>query len=377
MAQYYVDGTITSASGTGSGTLADPWGKTDDLIQFAIDQIMLGSGAGSTGDWINIVAGNINQTTSLNLLSYSPNNGRQLTILGYNGHQPTYDLGGVTWSNVHYDGIRLHNIRFVNFIAITNQFAIRLKYHGSVSFCVFDGENQPHATVLRIEGEVNILGCQFINFSPTAGLHQTLIYSGSSGGNWLKGCYFEKGGVNDYYMIFSYNTVIVDCVFVYTGSNNMAYAILPIRQARVSNCTFYRSPTAGQFYPIYFSTYQNNSMVNCYFENVTDISYNNSVSVNGNISTMLSGNRAYNSATLHPTQNLLPCDTLIYYDNDWDISESLLIDPANGDYRPKAGLIGAGFNLQDYGFPSSIKKQDPTIGAITNNIMPPRVRDIF
>ena len=118
-------------------------------------------------------------------------------------------------------------------------------------------------------------------------------------------------------------------------------------------------------------------MVNCYFENVTDISYNNSVSVNGNISTMLSGNRAYNSATLHPTQNLLPCDTLIYYDNDWDISESLLIDPANGDYRPKAGLIGAGFNLQDYGFPSSIKKQDPTIGAITNNIMPPRVRDIF
>lgn len=367
MAQYYVDGTITSATGTGSGTLADPWGKTDDLIQYAVDQIVL-AGKGSTGDWINIVAGDINQTTPLNLAGYSPNNGRQLTILGYNDHQPTYDIGGVAWSAVEYDGIRLHNLRFVNFSGTNGQISIRVKYHSSISLCVFDGQNQPYSQILRVAGSVNIFGCQWINFSPTTGFHGQLLYSGSSGGNWIKGCYFEQGGIADNYALFPYSSVIEDCIFVYTGSNNLAYMILPIRQMRLSNCTFYRDPSAGTFNAFYLSTYQNNSVVNCYFENMTDISYNNSVSVNGNISTMLSGNRAYNSATLHPTQDLLPCDTLIYYDNDWDVSESLLVDPANGDYRPKTKLIGAGFNLQDYGFPSSIKKQKPTIGAIQNHL---------
>ena len=68
---------------------------------------------------------------------------------------------------------------------------------------------------------------------------------------------------------------------------------------------------------------------------------------------------------------------MIYDNNDWDVPESLLIDPLNGDYRPRTGLIGAGFNLQDYGFPSSIKKQDPTIGAITSNVLPTRMRDVY
>jgi hypothetical protein len=361
MAQYYVDGTITSALGTGSGTLADPWGKTDDLLQFAIDQILAGAGKGVAGDWINIVDGNLTNTASTDFSSYAPSNGTPITILGYNGYQPTFDLGAVPFlqTAAGRDGIKLHNIRFINFS--TSTYSLRFRYHGSVSFCVFDAENNPASHILRVDGAYNIYGCQWINFTDNT-VNGLFFQTGSSGGNWMKGCYFEKSST--YLMVYVYNTVVEDCVFRYSGTGTMYYMVLPIRQVRLSNCTFYATPTAGSAFAVFFSTYQNNSMVNCYFENLAEPIYNSQNSVNDNISTMLAGNRAYNSTNLYPGQDYIPGKTLIYDNNDWDVPESLLIDPLNGDYRPRTGLIGAGFNLQDYGFPSSIKKARPTIGGI-------------
>ena len=64
MAAYYIDGTIVSASGTGSGTIGDPWGKTDDLLQYTLDQIVAGAGRGSSGDTVYIT-GDLNQTASI------------------------------------------------------------------------------------------------------------------------------------------------------------------------------------------------------------------------------------------------------------------------------------------------------------------------
>jgi len=363
MAQYYVDGTITSASGTGSGTLADPWGKTDDLLQFALDQILAGAGKGASGDWINIIAGDLTNTSSTDFSVYLPSAGAAFYLVGYNGHQPTFDLGGfpLLQASGGRDGIFLHNIRFTNFSTTT--VSLRFRYHGSVSFCVFDAEDNPAHAILRVDGSYNIFGCQWINFTNSTVNNGTWLFqTGSSGANWMKGCYFEKA--SSYQMIYVYNTVVEDCVFRYSGTATMYYMVLPIRQVRLSNCTFYATPTAGSAFAVFFSTYQNNSMVNCYFENLAEPIYNSQNSVNDNISTMLAGNRAYNSANLYPGQDYIPGKTLIYKDNDWDVSESLLVDPENGDYRPKEGLIGAGFNLQDYGFPSSIKKAKPTIGGI-------------
>ena len=64
MGFYYVDGTISSASGTGSGTEVDPWGKDDDLLSYALAQILAGPGSSADGDVITILAGNVNSTTT-------------------------------------------------------------------------------------------------------------------------------------------------------------------------------------------------------------------------------------------------------------------------------------------------------------------------
>lgn len=378
MAQYYVDGTITSANGSGSGTISDPWGKTDDLFQYAVDQILAGAGAGATGDWVNVVAGDLTATASVDLSSYSGSS-KNLYLVGHNGHQPTYDLGGETMFADRYDSVGLHNIRFINFSNVNAVDGITLKYRGFVTNCVFDGQDQDYESVLDVSGAVNILGCRWINFSPSPSTnHGYLLKNGSHGGNWIKGCYFEKGGNDNNPFLFSYNSVIEDCVFRYSGTDSIGYMILPIRNLRLSNCTFYATPTAGNVNATFFSTYLENSMINCYFENLQEPIYNSQYTVNDNSSTMLAGNRAYNSSNLYPSQDYVPGKTVIYQDNDWDVSESLLVDPLNGDYRPKAELIGAGLNLQDYGFPSSIKKAKPTIGGInafeTTAKPAPRVR---
>jgi hypothetical protein len=372
MANYYVDGSVTSANGAGAGTQGDPWVKTNDLLQYAVDQILAGAGKGAQGDWISILDGNLTQTAPLDLSVYNPSNGVQLTINGHAGHQPTIDLGGAQMFDQKRDGIRLHNLRFINFTNVTSEVGVHLKYHGHISLCVFDGQNQDFEMVLRIEGSINVLGCQFINFAPPApsSNHGALIFSGSSGNNWIKGCYFETGGGNDNYMIWSYSSVIEDCVFKYSGSGTMYYAVIPVRQLRLSNCTFYRAPSAGWMFAAFFSNYQNNSMVNCYFENLAEPIYNSQSSVNGNVSTMLAGNRAFNSANLYPSNpQYLPAPTLLYSNNDWDVSESLLIDPANGDFRPKSGLVGAGLNLQDYGFPAGNLTNQVTVGGV-NGLKP-------
>lgn len=373
MAFYYIDGSVTSAGGSGSGTLGDPWVKTNDLLQYAVDEILAGAGAGTYGDWISIINGNLTQTAFIDLSVYAPSNGRTLTITGHDGHRPTIDMGGAPFFDAQRDGIRLHNLRFRNFTNVTGEVGVHIRYHGSVSLCEFDGENQDFESILRCEGSVNVLGCRFINFSPPApsANHGSLIFSGSSGGNWIKGCYFETGGGNDNYMIWSYGSFIEDCVFKYSGSATLYYAVIPIRQLRLSNCTFYRDPAAaGVMFAAFFSNYQNCSMVNCYFENLAEPIYNSQTSVNGNVSTMLSGNRAFNSANLYPANaQYLPCPTLNYFNNDWNVSESLLVDPANGDFRPKSGAVGAGFNFQDYGFPVGNLTNPVTVGAV-NGLKP-------
>lgn len=379
MAEYYIDGTITSASGTGSGTLGDPWGKTDDLYQYAVDQILAGAGAGTNGDWIYVVDGDLTATAPIDLSSYGSAS-KHLYLIGYNGHQLTYDMGGQEMFATDYDSMGFKHVRFINFNNTASSRSIHVSYRCFFIDCIFDGQNQDYEEVLRVDGATEILGCKWINFSPSPSTnHGYLFITGSHGANWIKGCYFEKGGEDDAPMILSYNSVIEDCVFRYSGTNTLYYMILPIRQLRLSNCTFYATPTAGNVYATFFSTYAMNTMTNCYFENLTEPIYNSQSTVNDNSSLMMTGNRAYNSSNLYPGQDYIPGKTVLYQDNDWDISESLLVDPLNGDYRPKEGLIGAGYNIQDYGFPSYIKKAKPTIGGIdaymTNVVTsPPRMR---
>jgi hypothetical protein len=39
MADYYIDPDIVSGNGTGSGTSSDPFGKTINVLQYALDKI--------------------------------------------------------------------------------------------------------------------------------------------------------------------------------------------------------------------------------------------------------------------------------------------------------------------------------------------------
>ena len=356
MAQYYVDGTITSANGSGSGTLADPWGKTDDLFQYAVDQILAGAGAGANGDWVNVVAGDLTATASVDLSSYSGSQ-KHLYLVGHNGHQPTYDLGGEAFFVASYYGTKLHNIRFVNFSTTVS--SIALGAYSTISKCIFDGQNQDYRDrLVYLNAPANVFGCQWINFANTnVGSSGTLLYA-PSGRLWIKGCYFEKGGDDRNTMVSARESVTEDCIYRYSGSGILYYAHLATSSSRFSNCTFYRVDGQGPMNAVFFSNYNDMSMVNCYFENANPI-YNSHSTVDDNVITMLSGNRSHNTNVPSHTGK-----ALIEHDNQWDVSESLLVDPLNGDYRPKAALIGAGFNLQDYGFPSSIKKAKPTIGGI-------------
>jgi len=359
MAQYYVDGTISSANGSGSGSLADPWGKTDDLFQYAVDQILAGAGAGATGDWVNVIAGDLTATASVDLSSYgSGSSSKNLYLVGHNGYRPTYDLGGEAMFAASYSKIKLHNLRFINFSTTVS--SVQLNTYATISFCIFDGQNQDYATrLLYIGAASNVYGCRWINFANTNVSSSGSLLYGPSGRAWIKGCYFEKGGDDSSTMVEIRESVTEDCIYRYSGSGTLYYAHLATSTSRFSNCTFYKVDGSGSANAVFFSNYNDMNMVNCYFENISPI-YNHAGTVNDNVITMISGNRSYNTNVPAYTGK-----ALIEHDNQWDVSESLLVDPLNGDYRPKAALIGAGFNLQDYGFPSSIKKAKPTIGGIS------------
>ena len=357
MAQYYIDGTIASASGTGSGTIGDPWGKTDDLFQYAVDQIVAGAGSGTSGDWVNVIDGNLTATASVDLSSYTGQ--KNLYLVGYNGHQPTYDLGGEALFAASYTRMKIHNIKFINFS--TTASSILLNTYATLSFCIFDGQNQDyHNRLVYIGAASNVFGCRWINFANTnVSSNGSLLY-GPSGRAWIKGCYFEKGGNDSATIAEIRESVAEDCVIRYSGSGTLYYAFLQTGTSRFSNCTFHRVDGSGNMHGVFFSNYNDMNMVNCYFENVIPI-YNSNSTVNDNVITLLSGNRSYGGPAPVPA---FTGKALIEINNDWDVSESLLIDPANGDYRPKAGLVGAGFNLQDYGFPESMSKNPITIGGI-------------
>jgi len=94
---------------------------------------------------------------------------------------------------------------------------------------------------------------------------------------------------------------------------------------------------------------------------------------------VLAGNRAYNCATsdMPPISSAV----LINENNDWAMTESGLVDPANGDYRPNKNLINQGWRDDELNTEITSMSAElgikPTIGAYDAVTVAQKVRDLY
>jgi len=365
MAEYYIDGTIVSATGTGSGTVGDPWGKTDDLLQYALDQIVAGGGKDTTGDTI-YVTGDLNQTASVDFTGYNPQQTTPLAIRPIEVDLINYDLGGTPFiNNTTTRALLIFHVRFFNFGGNTGAYPVRSDHFSGFFQCVFDGVGSTGTYGFTYFGPYStVIGCKFINENRAVGL-----VSYTSTGGFFAYNYVEIDNTAQYAMYTYYTTFAHNIVRVKNGRNTGCF--LPIATGRYFNNTFYGENNTGSAIFV-SSAYEDQNIFNNYFEGLYR-PLNISTNHNANVSYLV-GNRAYNNTT-----NTVPSDstTIVYdFDNDFAMTESGLIDPANGDYRPKSSLINAGVNMfawsqaQEY-------TVSPTVGSILPTFESPHTRPIF
>lgn len=346
MADYYVDGTIVSASGTGSGAEADPWGKTDDLIHYAITQIEAGAGKGTRGDTIYIIAGDVNstqspwiqQTTTTNFY----NSDRPLIIIGKGRDRTAWDGGGnpkIGWDynegNPRLDYLVLANMTLTN-LPTTSGTANHL-WGGSTLLlfmnCDLIWDSTGNGQFTNINRAFSLVNCRAMSLPS-----QNMAYSG---GARHVGTYFDCRAVTG--LIF-YGGHYQDCFFDVKDAGRTSFAIGMINVSpSFYNCTFdLRGNTAAvvtrldgweyaQFYNNYVEGDGANTatLASLYLPGATPL---------------MVGNTYYNAADL--TTNQSTDLNRGYHDNGTFLTSSGLKDLANGDARPADNLIAAAqFNV--------------------------------
>lgn len=377
MADYYCDGTITSASGTGSGTIGDPWGKTDDLWDYCLQQIQAAGGAGTLGDNLIVLDGGFNNTYNPDPTILSPSYGQanMLYVRPYvmDGTQRIpWDLGGyaVFGTSTNQQGYQFYFCNFTN-LSLTH-WSVRGSRYISVYYCGFDGSGGPHIGVALVGSQGRVIGCRFYNDNRTGGLlHQ------GTGSQQVMWNIFEPA--YNGYMAYSYSSGFAHNLILPTPS--MTYntgLVLPIQGGRIFRNTFYNTTNKGS--GIYVpNSYESNYIANNYFEGLYRSVNGSGAGQHINAYEVLAGNRAYNiSNNIMPP---IPSAVAINENNDWDMAESGLVDPANGDYRPNQNLINQGWrddelnteiidNFADLGI-------KPTIGAYDATVVAKKVRDLY
>ena len=345
MATYYVDGTIVSASGTGSGTESDPWGKTDDLIHYAVTQIEAGAGKGVRGDKIIILAGNVNstqspwiqQTTSTN----NYNQDRPLGIVGNGRHVTNWDAGGNPKIGYNYnegqtrlDAITFADMTFSN-LPTSNGSSNHL-WGGSNTAswlnCDILFDPAQNGVITGSNRIFRLINCRFV---PSQALQ---AYSGSA---LMSGTYFDCR--NSPATNLFYAGIYFDCFFDLkdAGRTTPSTGFLQVAPT-VINCTF---------------DVRGNSGVTCGrldgWEN--SMWYNNYVHGDGTANSHLTslygtgasqgvfGNVGYNIGAINggnnsPTAN--PATNFCYNDNEI-ITESGVKDADNGNFMPSDALMSA------------------------------------
>lgn len=379
MADYYVDGTITSASGQGDGSIGNPWGKTDDLWDYCLSQIAAAGGAGSTGDNLIVLDGGFSQTTDPDPTVVAYTQGKMLyvrpNVLDGTQRIP-FDCGTkrVMGASTQEMGFQFYFCDFTNLSP--DGYTLYVRSYGSVYYCTFDGSGGSHSGCCRLGGQGKIIGCRFFNDNRTT----SLFFSGSTGQQIMWNI-FEPA--YNGYMGYTYASVFAHNLILPTTS--MTYStgmVLPIQTGRMFRNTFYGNygtdPNrgAGFYVP---NSYESNYIANNYFEGIRSEINDVSTSQHMNTFEVLSGNRSFNISNSEMPP--LEYTRLIYQNNDWGMSESGLVDPANGDYRPNKNLINAGWRDDEINTEITSMSAElglkPTIGAYDAITVAQKVRDLY
>jgi hypothetical protein len=378
MADYYCDGTITSASGQGDGSIGNPWGKTDDLWDYCLQQIQAAGGASATGDNLIVLDGGFNNTYNPNAAIISPAYGQanMLYVRPYvlDGTQRIpWDLGGyaVFGTSTNRRGYQFYFCNFTNLSR--THWSVRANAYCSVFYCSFDGSGQEHTGVVLLGSQSRLIGCRFFNDRRIAGLfHQ------GTGSQQVMWNIFEPAFNG--YMAYTYASVFAHNLILPTAS--MTYntgMVLPIQTCQIFRNTFYSPYGYGS--GIYVTnSYESNYIANNYFEGIYRSVYGSGASQHTNAYEVLAGNRAYNM-TDPTTMPPIPSAVLINENNDWDMAESGLVDPANGDYRPNKNLIHQGWRDDELNTEITSLSAElgikPTIGAYDAVTIAKKIRDLY
>ena len=373
MANYYVDGSIVSASGSGSGTIGDPWGKTDDLIQYSLVQIAAGAGQGSNGDTIIVLAGTITSTAQLTPAAYSPlyssgTGARPLWIKAVNPEVVIdWEMGATNLLLYPYQGIHFAGFRFYNYKENGTAYPFKIFRYSTFANCVFDGYAEPHYGLIGGNISCAIIGCAVVNDNRyQAGGTSHRGYQVNMSNGIVYGNYFESTSTagTAYYSHGTGSAHVEGNIYYDTCSyGNGLY--VPTQGARFSRNTFYNGATAAPC--IYApSNYHNSFLIaNNYFEGWSD-----AIKTTAGRLTIgrVCGNKGFNNGALVGALLVENSTTLYdFHDGYWkndSLAESALIDPANKDFRPKSALVGAGFDSMALNYPNVGGGVRPNVGAV-------------
>lgn len=384
MATYYVDGSVTSASGSGSGTIGDPWVKTDDLIQYAFVQIAAGSGAGTNGDTIIVLAGTLTNTAQLDPTVWLAGSGTLTKPMWIKAVDPTvtidWDMGATNLMIYPYQAVYWAGFRFYNFKENGTSYPFHIyRYHAFIN-CIFDGYATPHYGLFSTNVSCSLINCAVINDNRYNGTSSNRGYILSISSGQLFNNYFESTSNvgNSYYSYGLGQAFAVNNIF-YNESTNAAGNHVPTSGARYNCNTFYNASGSADTCIYNVNSYENAALItNNYFEG-----WGNAINTSTGRMCLnhVAGNKGYNNTyLLAPT--LVENDTTAYdFHSDYFLNETLsesgLIDPTNKDFRPKASLIGSGSSWRNQSTPNVGLYPSENVGAIEGNIMPQRIRDLY
>jgi len=382
MATYYVDGSVTSATGSGSGTIGDPWVKTDDLIQYAFAQINA-IGYGANGDTIIVLAGPLTNTAELDPRVWDGStNGSGLPIWIKTTSQTTivdWDLGSSPLVYYPFQNINFAGFRFYNYSSSGSKAPFKVWRYCAFINCIFDSYAQTHyGMISQPSGLCLWTGCSFINDNRDnlGNSNRGIFYAGNSifQNNYVE--ILSTNGTPTY--PFNWNgSQVLNNVFYHT-SDFTTYTHRWSQGAKASRNIFYN---AGPAQDCIYNTGANNigPIDNNYFEGWD-------VAIETNQSSRVSnewivGNKGYNNSGGLLSSNLVenvstPFDFHDSYFKNETLSQSGLTDPANKDFTPNSLLLGTGFSTIKEG-PSGVGNESENVGPILPNSATQRIRDLY
>ncbi len=285
-----------------------------------------------------------------------------------------YDSGGVDFhTTATISGIGVYFMDFTNMPTSGTFFDINGR--GNIVGCSFDGTGKTGGTWVNPGTYSVLVGNRWFNDSRTStGL---LLLAGQ--GCLIQGNVFEDIS-NSEYDIYTYSSAFTNNVLTYASTYTYTGgSVLPIDGGKVVNNTFIGPGTFNGGTPaasaiLISNSYEQNHFANNYFEGFSKVFNLASASTHPYLINQLLGNRYHNCDQF--LENLTPDESLVMSQQNLELSESGLVDAAGGDYRPNNLLINQGYN--PFAMVNAITNTlRPTIGALENNIVVPRVRDLY